>query len=84
MCDNKKNFRFCKLKEQCPSADICWLLSLLVKNDDASFKVNMANHSQDITKKQFQGELKVPSQKQSLFHNIYKKKKKFTFVLGEQ
>ena len=44
----------------------------------------MTNHSQDITKKQFQGELKVPSQKQSLFHNIYKKKKKFTFVLGEQ
>ena len=38
-----------------------WPLPLLAKIDDATFKVNITNHSQDITKKQFQGQLKVPS-----------------------
>ena len=32
----------------------CWLLTLFLKNGVATFDVSMTNHSQDITKKQFQ------------------------------
>ena len=49
----------------------CWLLPLLVKTDAASFKVNLKNHSQDITKKQFQRHLKLPRCKQTLLHSTY-------------
>ena len=49
------NYRFGKVKEQCSGADICWLLPLLVKSDGATFEVKIKNHSQDISKTQFQG-----------------------------
>ena len=43
-----------------------WPLPMLAKIDDVTFKVNMTNPSQDITKKQFQGQLKEPLHKQTL------------------
>ena len=36
----------------------CWPLPFLVKIDTTIFEVNMTNHSQDITKKQFQRQLR--------------------------
>ena len=57
----------------------CWPLSWPVKIDATLFKVNMTNHSQDITKKMFQWRLKVPSHKQILLCNTYIQTKYFTF-----
>ena len=59
----------------------CWLLLLLVKIDAAIFEVNMTNHSQDITKKQFQQQLVVPPHKQTLLRNMYMKENYLTYFL---
>ena len=42
-----------------------------VKFDAASLEVNVANHSQDIAKKQFQQQLTLEPHKQNLLHNAY-------------
>ena len=47
----------------------CWLLHLLLKIDAATFEVNMTNHSQDITRKQYQRQVTVPSYEQTLLRN---------------
>ena len=56
---------------------------MLVKTDAAIFEVNMTNHSQDSTKKQFRRQLKESSHKQSLLWNRFIEKKYFTFFLRE-
>ena len=48
-----------------------WLVPFLAKIDAATFEVNMTNQSQDIMKKQFQQQLKIPSHKQILSCNMY-------------
>ena len=45
----------------------CWLLPLLVKTDVATLEVNITDHFQDITKKQFQRKQTVPLHKQKTF-----------------
>ena len=59
----------------------CWLLFLLVKTDTAIFEVNMTNHSQDITKKQFQQQLVAPPHKQTLLRNTYMEENYLTYFL---
>lgn len=58
-------------------------LPLLMKIDLTIFKINMTDHSQDITKKQLQRQLKAPFYKKTLLGNIYIKEKHFAFFLGE-
>ena len=55
-------------KEQWLGADI------LLFAFSATFEVNMTNHSQDITKKQYQQQLTVPPHKQTLVRNSYMEK----------
>ena len=47
-------------------------LPLLVKTDFTTIEIKITNHSQDITKKQLQQQLKVPS---TLLYNTYIEKK---------
>lgn len=47
------------------------------------FAINMTNHSQYITKKKFQRQLKVPSWKRTLLCNMFIAEKYFTLFLGE-
>ena len=53
-------FKIVQIVSNCATHHIfSWLFLLLVKIDTATFEVNMTNHSQDITKKQFQQQLTV-------------------------
>ena len=62
------------LEGHCSGADIFWLLPLLVKVNAVTYEVSMINHSQDITKKQFQRQLPVPpQQKNNCTISIWKK-----------
>ena len=60
-----------------------WPRPLLMKIDATKFAVNMINYSQNITKKQFQHQLKVSSCEQNLLCNTHKEKY-CTFTLGEK
>lgn len=79
------------LKEQCPGADTLFaIIPQLVEINAAIFEVNivifainMTNHSQYITKKKFQRQLKVPSWKRTLLCNMFIVEKYFTLFLGE-
>ena len=62
------------IKGQWSGADI-----LLVASS-ATCEANMTNHSQDITKQQFQQQLTVPSHKQTLLRNSYVEEKYSIFV----
>ena len=52
---------------------------MLVRIAAATFEVNIANHSQDITKKTFQRQITTPPHKQTLLRNTYMEEKYFTF-----
>ena len=47
---------------------------ILLVASSATFRVNMTNNSQDITKKQYQQQLTVPPHKQTLVRNSYMEK----------
>ena len=47
---------------------------ILLVASSATFRVNMINNSQDITKKQYQQQLTVPPHKQTLVRNSYMEK----------
>ena len=48
--------------------------NILLVASSATFRVNMTNNSQDITKKQYQQQLTVPPHKQTLVRNSYMEK----------
>lgn len=58
-----------------------WPLPLLAKIDDATFKVNITNHSQDTTKKSFQRQMMVQVDRQTLLRNTSMEGKSFIFFL---
>ena len=47
---------------------------ILLVASSATFRVNMTNNSQDITKKQYQQQFSVPPHKQTLVWNSYMEK----------
>ena len=47
---------------------------ILLVASSATFRANMTNNSQDITKKQYQQQLTVPPHKQTLVRNSYMEK----------
>ena len=49
------------------------------KSDAATFEVNMTNHSQDITKRQFEQKMTVSPHKKTLLYNMKMEEKCFTF-----
>ena len=57
------------------------LLPLLLKNDTATFQVNMTNYFQDIIKNQFQRLLTVPPYKLTLLCKTYMEEKYFALFL---
>ena len=54
---------------------------MLDKISPTTFELNMTNHFQNITIKQFQRKLMLPAHKQTLLRNTYLEEKYFTFFL---
>ena len=52
-----------------------WLYLLVVKSEAATFEVNLTNHIQDNTKKDFRRQSTIHPHKQTLFPNKYMKEK---------
>lgn len=68
------------IKGQDPGADIL-VVALIVKIDDATFEVNITNNFQDITKKQFQWQLRVPPHRQTFLHHTFMDENYFTLLM---